>query len=162
MNAVRPLIKRTKDRTLWRVGRGRLEPLDGFTLGQLRAKGYKLGDILSAELTKPRSPGFHRLAHQLGSMLAENIEAFAGMDSHGVLKRLQIEANVGCDEIALNFPGVGPCTYRVPRSLSFASMDEGQFREVIAGMCRHVSRQYWPTCSPDDIERMASVWVEAT
>lgn len=155
------MLKRTKERTLWLIAKDRLEPLDDFTRQQMRAKGYRVGDIVAAEVTKPRNPGFHRLAHQIGSLLAENIEAFADMDSHAVLKRLQIEANVGCDEIAINFPGIGPCTYRIPRSLSFASMDDGEFHTVIAALCRYVSRTYWPTCPPERIEAMASAWVQA-
>lgn len=151
---------RRKDRTLWRVIKGALVPADGLTVSQLRAKGYKNGDMLQAELTKARNPKFHRLAHQLGSLLAENLEAFEGVDAHAVLKRLQIEANVGCDEIGLLFPGIGPTTYRIPRSLSFASMDEGEFRSVISGMCAHVSKTYWKTCTPEQIEALASAWVE--
>lgn len=162
MGRALPLIKRTKERTVWRIGASGLEPMDRFAGDALRHKGFKRGDVVAVEMFKARSPGFHRLAHQLGGMLAENVEAFAGMGAHAVLKRLQIEAGIGCDVIALNFPGVGPCLYRVPRSLSFESMDEAEFRDVIAGMCRHVSRQYWPTCTPEEIERMASVWVEAT
>ena len=154
-------MKRTRDRTLWRVDKGALLPYDDFTCAQLRRKGYRVGDVLEAELRKARNPGFHRLAHQLGALLADNIEAFAGMDPHAVLKRLQIEANVGCDEIALNFPGVGPCTYRVPRSISFASMDDGEFRDVIARMCAYVARTYWPQCSAQQIEQMAACFVEA-
>lgn len=154
-------MKRAKDEVLLQVQPGALVPLDDFARHQLRTKGYRSGDVLVAQLKKPRNPRFHRLAHQFAALLVENVEAFAGMDPHGVLKRLQIEANVGCDEIALNFPGVGPCTYRVPRSLSFGSMDDGEFRQVIAAMCAHVARTYWPSLSPDRIEAMASVWVEA-
>lgn len=155
-------VKARKERTLWRVGPGVLEPFDAGTSAQLRARGYKRGDVLHADLTKPRNPGFHRLAHQLGGMVAENLDAFEGMDSHKVLKRLQIEGNVGCDEVALNFPGVGPCVYRVPRSLSFASMDDGEFQQVMKDLCRYVAKTYWPTCTPEQVEQMASCWVEAT
>lgn len=154
-------IKRRKPKTLWRVGKGTLVPHDAYTLAQLRSKGYHIGDVLSAELRKPRNPGFHGLAHRLGEMIAANIEAFEGIEAHDVLKRLQIEGNIGCDEIALNFPGVGPCTYRVPRSLSFESMDQGEFSAVIAAMCAHVSRTYWPSLSPEKIEAMAEAWVTA-
>ncbi|MGN6094239.1 MAG: hypothetical protein ACTHOL_17960, partial [Luteibacter jiangsuensis] len=114
------------------------------------------------EFTKPRNPGFHRLAHQLGGMLAQNLEAFEGVGWHQVLKRLQIEADIGCEHIALNFPGVGPVVYRQARSLSYESMDEGEFREVIAAMCRYTAKTYWPSCTPEQIEAMASCWVEAT
>lgn len=136
-----------------------LVPHDANTTAQLRAKGYRLGDVLSADLSKPRNPKFHGLAHRLGDLIAANIEAFEGLEGHAVLKRLQIEGNIGCDEIALNFPGVGPCTYRVPRSLSFESMDDGEFKVVIAGMCSYVSKTYWQTVSPEKIEAMADAWV---
>ena len=158
MNAVR---KRPEE-TLWRVGAGVLEPYDAGTSAQLRAKGFKRGDVLATGLKKARNPGFNSLAHKLGSLLAENLDAFESLDSHKVLKRLQIEGHIGCDEIALNFPGVGPCVYRVPRSLSFASMDEGEFQQVIKAMCKYVAKTYWPTCTPEQVEQMASCWVEPT
>lgn len=151
--------KRRKPKTLWRVGKGMLVPHDANTTALLRARGYRMGDVLSAELSKPRNPKFHRLAHSLGELIASNLDAFEGVEAHSVLKRLQIEANIGCDEIALNFPGVGPCTYRVPRSLSFESMDEGEFKGVITAMCGYVSKTYWPSLSPEKIEAMADAWV---
>ena len=126
------VLKSKPSRVMLRVVKGALQPADSFAAQELRRRGYRIGDIVAGEIKKPRNPGFHRLAHALGSVVADNIEAFSGMDAHAVLKRLQIEANIGCDEIALNFPGIGPCTYRVPQSLSYESLDEGQFREVLA------------------------------
>jgi hypothetical protein len=113
------------------------------------------------EFTKPRNPKFHRLAHQLGGMLAENLEAFENTGWHQVLKRLQIEGDIGCDHIALNFPGIGPVEYRQARSLSYESMDEGEFKAVIAAMCQYVARTYWNSCTPEQVESMASCWVES-
>lgn len=149
-----------KPRYALRVVKGGYAPADITAAAGLRTK-HRVGDLVFAEFTKPRNPGFHRLAHQLGALLAGNIEAFSGLDSHAVLKRLQIEGNVGCDEIALNFPGVGPCSYRVPRSLAYESMDEDEFHDLIASMCGYVSRTYWPQVTPERIEAMADVWVEA-
>lgn len=154
-----PALKKRKPKTMWRVGKGVLVPYDAGTVSQLRERGYGMGDVLSAELRKPRNPSFHGLAHRLGGLIAENIEAFDGLDGHSVLKRLQIEGNIGCDEIALNFPGVGPCSYRVPRSLSFESMDQGEFKAVMRGMCEYVSKQYWRGVSPERIEAMADSWI---
>lgn len=150
-----------RNRIALRVQKGSLSPADTWAESALRTRKYHLGDVVFAEITKPRNPKFHRLAHELGSLVAQNIEAFAGIDAHDVLKRLQIEANVGCDEIALNFPGLGPCTYRVPQSLSFESMDEARFHDVIAALCSYVSRTYWPTLTPEAIENMAGAMVEA-
>jgi len=151
--------KRSRAKALLRVEKGSLVPNDAATVELLRARKYKLGDVLAAELSKPRSPKFHRLAHSLGGMLAENIEAFAGMDAHRVLKRLQIEGRIACDEIPIHAPGVGPCAYFIPLSLSFESMDDGEFHEVIAAFCAYVSHKYWPSLEPEQIEQMAEIWV---
>lgn len=155
-------VRKRAEETLWRVGPGVLEPYDAGTSAQLRAKGFKRGDVLTTSLKKARNPGFHRLAHHLGSLIAENLEDFEGMDSHAVIKRLQWEANVGCDEFGAKAPGLGLVMIRTPRSLSFASMDEGEFQQVIEGLCRYIAKTYWPTCTPEQVEAMASAWVEAT
>ena len=150
----------TRNRIALRVQKGSLAPADSWAESALRTRHYRVGDLVFAEITKPRNPGFHRLAHSLGGLLAENLDAFTGLAPHAVLKRLQIEANVGCDEIALNFPGVGPCSYRVPRSLSYESLDEDAFHEVISAMCAYVAAKYWPTLDANRIERMAEIWVQ--
>lgn len=154
-------MTRAAERFALRVTTGAFVPADATTIGRLRSRGFKNGDLIFAEFKKPRNPKFHRLAHQLGILCAENLDAFDGCEPHAVLKRLQIEANVGCDEIALVMPGIGPCHYRVPRSLSYESMDEGQFHEVVRGMCRHIASVYWKDLDAEAIENMASAMVEA-
>jgi hypothetical protein len=154
-------VPRRPERFAMRVQKGALVPADQLTIARLRKRAYHTGDLVFVEMKKPRNPGFHRLAHQLGVLCTENLDAFAGMESHDVLKRLQIEANVGCDEIAINFPGIGPCAYRVPRSLSYESMDDGEFKEVMAGLCRHIAATYWRGLDAARIEAMAGCMVEA-
>ncbi len=155
------MAKARREKIMLRVSKGSLVPADQFTAKRLRERGYKVGDLLAAELAKPRNPGFWRLAHQFGTLVAENIEDFEGIGSHAVLKRLQIEGKIGCDEIPLNFPGVGPVSYLVPRSLGYESMDQGEFHEVMVAFCRYISKRYWPGLSPEQIEQMAGVMVEA-
>jgi hypothetical protein len=153
--------RQRKPRYALRVIKGGYAPADSSTAALLRG-GHRVGDLVFVEFTKPRNPKFHRLAHQLGGMLAENLEAFENTGWHQVLKRLQIEGDIGCDHIALNFPGIGPVEYRQARSLSYESMDEGEFKAVIAAMCQYVAKAYWPSCTPEQVEAMASCWVEAT
>jgi len=117
------------------------------------------GDLVFCQISKPRNPGFHRLAHAFGRLVSENIDGFSGLDAHSVLKRMQIESGIGCDEIAIIMKGVGPCMYRVPKSLSFESMDQMQFETIFSGLCSHVSTQYWGGLDPEEIERMAEVMV---
>lgn len=148
-------IPRRHERHALRVIKGGFAPADGGTANRLREKGVRIGDLVFVEMKKPRNPKFHRLVHAFGEILVQNIEAFEALNSHSVLKRLQIEAGVGCDEMAVIFPGIGPCTYRIPRSLSFESMDEGEFSEVFEGFCRHVCKAYWPSMTPEAVEELA-------
>lgn len=144
-----------------RIVKGAFLPADQTTLKRLRDKKFSTGDIVFVEFRKPRNPKFHRLAHALGRLICENIAAFEDLDPHKVLKRLQIEARVGCEEMAIYVPGVGMCLHLTPKSLSFESMDEGEFHEVMQGFCRHISKVYWPSLSAEQIESMAACMVEA-
>ena len=134
-------------------------PADRHSAEQIRSRGYTVGDVVFAEIRKPRSPGFHRLAHAFGQLLVDNLQDFAEMDSHKALKRLQLESGIGCDEVAYRIPGYGMAIQRLPKSLAFESLDEGAFREIFRGLCRHVAAEYWPSCTPEQIEHMAQCMV---
>lgn len=152
-------MKSSKPRTLWRVAKGSLVPYGQDTVTYLRQRQYHVGDIVSADLRKPRNPKFHGLAHRLGEMLSQNIEDFENLDGHTVLKRLQIEGNIACDDVMIKLSDGNKLAYRVPQSLSFESMDEGQFHKVINDMCKHVSKKYWPSMSAEQIEQLSEIWV---
>jgi hypothetical protein len=114
--------KPSKPKVFLRVIKGGLAPADSYATSQLREKGYKIGDVLSAQLRKLNNPKFHRLLHRIGQLCAANIEAFKGMDAHKVLKRIQLEADIACEPLAIVMPGVGMVTVKIPESLSFESM----------------------------------------
>lgn len=156
MNAVK---KRKLESLMMRVVKGGFTPADAYTAGRLRERKYKIGDIVAIDARKPRNPGFHRLAHQIGAMVAANIEEFSGMGAHEVLKRLQLEARIGCDEIGYKLPGFGFVTQFIPRSLSFASMSEEEFRPIVRAFCEHIAREYWQNLSPEKVEEMAECFV---
>lgn len=193
MTARERAAPRRPERFALRVVKGGFLPADGTTLARLRARNYAIGDLVFAEFKRPRSPGFHRLAHALGTLFVQNIEAFEGLDAHSCLKRLQLESGVGCDEIGLPLRAAFPdraeawirehmgasladlyravtamfvdtkavIPVRIPLSLSYESMEQGEFRIVIAGLCDHVSKTYWPTLNAEQIEAMANAMVEA-
>ena len=152
---------RKKPGVFLRVVKGALVPADGYARSQLRAKKYVVGDVVLASLKKLNNPRFNRLMHHIGVLCAENIEDFSGMDPHKVLKRLQWEGNIACEEIGVMVPGVGLAMMRFPESLSFENMDDGERHEVARAMCRHISEKYWPSLRPEQIEEMAESWVEA-
>ncbi len=146
-------MKRRPERIALRIDKGCLRPADGLSQERLRERGYRVGDVVFAELKKPRNPGFHRLAHALGKLVAENIEDFEGMSSHATIKRLQLEAGVACEEIAYRVKGMS-VIQRIPRSLSFESLDDGEFHEVFGAICRHIGKTYWGGLSSDEVQAM--------
>ena len=142
----------------FKVRKGALVPASAWCQEQLRARNYGINDTVFAVITKPRNPAFNRLVHGgFARLVAENIEAFSHLDPHSALKRIQIEADIGCDAIAIDFPGVGPTLYRVPKSLSFESMDEAEFSAIFLAMCRYIAKKYWPELSEQQVAEMAEV-----
>lgn len=157
----KPKPKKRKPETIYlRVEQGALVPADGYARNQLKAKGYHTGDVLSAVLKKLRSAGFNRLVHRIGRLVVANIDAFAGIDAHMAIKRLQIEGKVACDEVGILIQGYGMTVQFIPRSLSFESMDEGEYREAARGICRTIAERYWPSMTAEAIEEMAESFVE--
>ena len=180
------------EKLMFKIGKGALIPADEYTVSKLRTRNYKLNDVVLADITKPRNPKFNRLIHKLGKIVTENIADFHGMDAHSCIKRLQIEANAGCEEIAISLissewslikpilPALkilvgfiskatgfeitdsGMAIVRTPKSLSFATMDQVAYEEVAMKICYHIHEVYWPTSTPEQIERMALQYVEAT
>lgn len=149
-----------RERIYLRVARGCLEPADECQRSKLRERGYRTGDLLAAELTKPRNPKFNRLVHQLGRLVVSNIEAFSGLDAHTAIKRIQIEGKIACDEIGINVPGYGVVIQLIPRSLSFESMDEGEFHAAARGISRTIAERYWTSLTEDQILSMAELMVD--
>jgi hypothetical protein len=150
--------KRT--RLMFKVSKGALVPADGYTVRMLRERGFKIGDVVAVDMTKPRSPGFWRLAHQLGTFVAANIDEFAGMGPHDVLKRLQFEARIECDETDIELPGIGVFKARKPRSLAFESMDQAAFFDVLKRMCHHIASTYWPHLTAEQVQETAQCMPE--
>lgn len=150
----------TRERILLRVEKGALVPAHEPAREALRARGFKLGDLLMADLAKPRNTGFHRLAHAIGRLVAENVHDFAGMPAHDALKRLQAESGLACDERLVDLPGIGAARICTPRSIAFDAMDEGEFRLLVRGLCRFIAARYWQSCTPEEIQNMAQAMVQ--
>lgn len=135
---------------------GRFEPADDISRDVCRKRKYRVGDILSADVKGARNYVQWKRAHKLGQLLAENIDDFSGWNCHRVLKRLQIETGIGCDEYPIK-TDYGMLMHRVPLSLAFDEMDEGEFQEIYAGFCQHIIDTYWHDLSHDQINDMASL-----
>lgn len=143
-----------------RVIKGGLVPADSFAQTQLKNKKLKLDDLVGAVITKLRNPKFNRLVHRIGQLCAANIEAFSGLDAHVVIKRLQIEGRIACDEIGVMVQGYGMVIQFIPRSMSFESMDEAEYHDCAKQICRLIAERYWKGLEPEQIENMANCMVE--
>lgn len=134
-----------------------LVPRTAIDLELVRHRGLVIGDTVRAELRKPRNIEQHRRIHALGKLVRDNIEGFAGIDPHEVIKTLQREAGVECDIHDIEVPGEGVLRVTKARSLAFDEMDESEFRELFLGICRHIVARYWPQSSPEEIDAMIQV-----
>lgn len=150
----------------------------------MRDRGYRVGDSLRADLSKPRNLSQHRKAHLLGSLVVAQISGFDSLDSHAAIKRLQREAGVCCDIEQIEaspvvdaiisaaegllgtaaarmlgsvLPDIRTIDVLVPRSLSFDRMEQGEFELFYRGICQHLCDRYWPQCDADQIEGMAEL-----
>lgn len=154
--AAEVVTRRRPERLAFRVTPAGLEIADTFSAARFKAKGLNAGDLVFAEIRKPRNPGYHRLAHALGQIVADNIDEFEGMDSHAALKRLQLEAGVGCESIAYKVNGMS-IVQSIPLSLSFESMDQSEFESVFMGICRHIATNYWKDLDAEQVAAMAEL-----
>ena len=158
--------KRRRPRSAYvRVERdGSFRCADEFSRNAIRKCKPKVGELIRVVFSKPRDYGQWKKAHQLGALIAENIEEFSEFigedgkpDSHGALKKLQRLSGVECDHGEIEIPGVGKMVVRVPRSLAFDEMEEPVFQAAYAGFCAYLIKTHWPTLDQEAIERMASL-----
>lgn len=109
----------------------------------MHERGYRRGDELRLEIKKPRNVKFHRLAHAVGALLVDNVEAFRHLGSHDALKQVQREAGVCCEAMELDLgPVLGKVPVQVPRSIAFDEMDGAEFEQLFLGICDFIDQHY--------------------
>ena len=160
---------------------GNLVPADPYAKSALDEKKFKEGDVLKAQVSKLRTIGFNKFSHRLGVLITQNIEDFRLMTAHAAIKRLQYEGNIYCEELPIKIIGFdlkiweyvrsivqpilskigfriqddGYIVARIPRSFSFDSMGEEEYRDAVSKICVYLAENYWQTCTPEQIEAMA-------
>lgn len=172
-----------------RVIKGGFVPANEQTRQILRQARLKKGNLVLANIERPRKPGFYRLAHAFARVCRENIEAFESFTEHEVLKHLQLETGLGCRSISVPASHVWSqaavaiedaigkealaslnqvegllsgrmVSVKQPRSLSFGSMSEDEFRHIFQGFCRYIATKYWPTLSEHQVAELAHLMPE--
>lgn len=143
---------------------GTFEPSDQTSRDILRKKRLHRGDEVRLVVMKPRNYQQWRKAHQLGTFIAQNLEAFerfqteAGRtDSHGALKHLQFLSGIECDETRVTLPDGTELLARTTRSLAFDELDEGEFQAAYGGFCQYLINTWWSGMSEDEIQDAATL-----
>lgn len=123
----------------------------------LRERGFRLNTRVFAHFTFPRNPRFFRLVHGLGELLGRNLDRFTGKQSHDVIKALQVESGVCCDQTKTDLPDGGQLIHTKAQSLSYYSMGEDKFKAFWTGVCAYVIAHDWPTLTEERLTEMAEI-----
>lgn len=148
--------KRRKEPLYLRVTpQGTFEPASALYAGMCRARRYKVGDLVRADLTKPRFPKHHRLVMALLQRVLDNQDGLLTIDQ--LLTTVKIKLGR-----AQPFVDVGAGrTYWVVESIAFDAMDQGSFEIFWSDLCKLVARDYFPGMAPDEVAELANMMGDA-
>lgn len=157
--------KRPADAVYARVtDAGMFELTDQVSRDIARRKKLRRGDEVRLVIMKPRNSAQWRKAHELGTFIARNLEAFERFqmedgrtDSHGALKHLQFLSRVECEETEVTLPDGRVVIARMPISLAYEEMDEGRFQAAYAGFCQYIINTYWSDMDENQIQNAESL-----
>lgn len=131
---------------------GCLVPAGHVDRSILRQKKIKVGARIRTTVTRERDYGQYKYCHKLGQFMESNVDGFEGKDAHTIIKSLQLEGVIFCDQERLKIEGFdGYLIRNVPRSLAFDEMDEGDFQSFIRQLCAHIATKYLPTLAPEQV-----------
>ncbi len=131
---------------------GCLVPVGHADRDILRKKKLKVGARIRTTVSKERSYGQHKYVHRLGQFIEQNVEGFEGKDAHAIVKQLQVDGDIMCDRERLQIEGFeGYLIRKVPRSMAFDEIDEGEFQQFVSQLCAHIAAKYLPTLSPEQV-----------
>lgn len=151
----RPAVKRTarkKEPVCLRVtAAGTLEPASAYYSAELRARRLRVGDLVHADLTKPRNPRHHRLVFALLQKVLEN------MDGLQTIEQLLTIIKIKLGRVDTLVDASSGKAYYVPQSIAFASMDQTEFSVLWRDLCRLVARDYFPGMDPDQVAELAEM-----
>jgi hypothetical protein len=148
--------KRKKDPIYLRVVKGGFEPASGLYAGMLRSKGYRVGDLVRAELYMPRHGKHHRLVMVTLQKVLDNLDSPMTMEQF--LKVVKIKT--GLVETLID-SGTG-MVYYIPQSIAFDEMEEGDFSAWHKLLCRVIARDYLPGMSPEAVAEIGNMLEEET
>lgn len=148
--------KRRKEPVCLRVtAAGTLEPASAYYSAELRSRRLRVGDLVHAELTKPRHPKHHRLVFALLQKVLEN------QDGLQTIEQLLTVVKIKLGRVETLVDAATGRAYYVPQSIAFASMDQSDFSVFWRDLCRVVARDYFPGMTPERVAELAEMMEDA-
>lgn len=130
---------------------GTFEPASQLYRQKLRAKKYRVGDLVRADLTKPRYAKHHRLVFATLRKVVDNIDA--DMTEHQLLNILKIKMG----RVETFIDSSNGKVYYIPESIAFDAMEQGDFSEFHKEMCRVITRDFLPGMSEAQVAELANM-----
>lgn len=136
---------------------GALVPRYACDRRAMRDRKFHVGKELRAELKQARNPGFHRLAHAIGTLVVEQVPEFEHCDAHEAVKRLQRETGICCETMEIDLGPLGKVPVMVPQSLAFDEMAEEDFQRLVQAIFALLASKYWTSMTPEAIENLVQM-----
>lgn len=127
---------------------------------QRQVRGMEIGETLAFSWKEPRSRKFHRLFFAMLGNLFDVQEQFADPDQ----LRAWLTVGAGYADFV---PGPTGRMVALPKSISWHSMDDGEFHDLVAAVwaflrTEHAHRFLWPLMTPqaatEAVERLLIGW----
>lgn len=123
---------------------GRLEPADEIAAEELG--GIKVGDLVLAEIRRPRNIGWHRKLFALLTLIKENQTRYPTTDA------LLDVIKVYTGHCIVLRDAMGRDIY-VPKSIAFHNMDQAQFEAWWSEVVKLVCEKIVPGMKREELER---------
>lgn len=114
-----------------------------------KTKRVKEGQIIEVDYKKPRNPLFHNKFMSMVRVVYDNQEAFEHIEQ--LLNAIKID--LGYYDTYQIRVKAGNAEVCVPRSISFAKMDETEFEELYSKAVDLILARYLPTVERHELER---------
>ena len=121
---------------------GGLQPV--YEDGEKVIRSLKLGEIISVDVVRPRNGAFHDKFFAMLNLIYRNQETYKSMD---VLLSV-------CKLRTGHYDVVETKTeqYKIPKSISFASMDDAEFAAFYDRVCKWVINEVVPGLDRHDLD----------
>jgi hypothetical protein len=138
---------------------GSFRAADSASRKILKERNFFKGQEVIGYLYRVRDGLQWRRAHALGTLLADHVEAFHGLNAHQALKKTQLDGNIACDVERIDLPAPISMTVerKVVRSLAFGEMDDAEFSAIFKQLCTYIAKTYFPDMDATAVEDMLNL-----